>query len=120
MKWNYRCPNCNTWGNVDWEKRNNLFNCHNCKKSHYPPTPSQQQDAYVDTRYWPEEIKDTVINFKGNKCTVPRCTKNYQTLDQRIAFANSGRTSVDNLYPMCNDHNQSEGDKDYQLWLAGY
>jgi len=55
--------------------------------------------------------------LKGNLCTVPGCKKKYETLDHRLAYNNVGKTSVENLFPMCNFHNQSKGDKDYRIWL---
>jgi hypothetical protein len=93
------------------------FNCHACKTNHLPPKPSSQHDAFVDTHDWPSEMETAATNFKGKKCTVPGCGKNYETLDHRIAYSNHGKTSVENLYPMCKDHNQSKGDKDYYSWL---
>ena len=117
MKWCYRCPKCNEWGCVDWEKREKSFSCHACKQSHVPPTPSQDHQAYVDTHDWPEEMEAVVVALKGKKCTVPNCPRNYDTLDHRIPYSKGGKTSVSNLYPMCNLHNESKGDSDYYQWL---
>jgi 5-methylcytosine-specific restriction endonuclease McrA len=117
MKWSYKCPHCGVEGNVDWEKRNNSFTCHSCKSTHYPPTPSTQPSAYVDTREWPQEIENIVVNQKGIMCTVPGCGKKANTLDHRIPFAKNGKTSINNLFPMCKEPNQSKSDNDYQTWL---
>ena len=117
MRWNYKCPECNSWGSVDWEKRNNSFNCHNCKSSHTPPSPAEQRDAYVETHRWPVEMEDQVVNSKGNKCTVPGCNSDYETLDHRHAFSRGGKTSFENLFPMCASCNSSKSDTDYNVWL---
>lgn len=117
MKWHYKCSVCGEWRNIDWEKRNESFNCHKTKKTYIPPGPAQQKYAFVDTHNWPDEMERVVVAEKGDKCTVPGCSKSYETLDHRVPFSKSGRTSVNNLYPMCNAHNQSKGDFDYTVWL---
>lgn len=117
MKWNYKCSICYSWGSIDWKDIDNTYTCHSCKKIHISPKPENQFFAFVDTREWPNEMEKTVINIKGNKCTVPGCKKDYGTLDHRIAFSQGGKTSVNNLFPMCIEHNQSKGDKDYSIWL---
>lgn len=117
MKWNYRCPSCNEWGSIEWKDIDNIFNCHSCGKPHKPPMPENQFDAYADTHEWPSKMEAAVTNIKGKKCTVPGCKKDFETLDHRIAYANRGKTSVNNLFPMCIEHNQSKGDKDYGIWL---
>jgi hypothetical protein len=118
MNWNYRCPLCSAWGIIDWADRAKSFTCHQCRGVHTPPTPADQHDAYVDTHEWPQEMEDEVVRTKGRHCTVPACTKRYETLDHRVAWSKGGPTSVDNLYPMCEAHNQSKGDQDYDDWLA--
>ena len=117
MQWNYICPNCQKWHRVDWINRSNTFVCPNTQKNHIPPTPSQQVSAYVDTHEWPVEMENVVISLKGTNCTVPGCKKTYQTLDHRIPYAKGGKTSTENLFPMCDDHNQSKSDTDYSTWL---
>jgi hypothetical protein len=118
MKWHYACPFCGVLRWVEWADRNKRYICNkDNSKSYVPPSPSEQPSAYVDTHNWPQEMEDAVANKKGNKCTVPDCGKSYETLDHRVAWANGGKTSVDNLYPMCNEHNQSKLDQDYQTWL---
>lgn len=119
MKWNYKCPKCNEWRHIEWSKRSQSYTCHNTYQTYYPPTPSEQHDAFVDTHDWPNEMETVVVQEKGNKCTVPGCKKNYETLDHRIPFSKVGKTSVSNLFPMCEAHNQSKGDKDYVAWLRG-
>ena len=117
MNWNYKCPKCNEWREIEWSKKDDSYKCHKTKQMYDPPTPSEQPNAYVDTHEWPKEMGTVVINIKGKKCTVPGCKKDYETLDHRIAFAKGGKTSVSNLFPMCEEHNLSKGDKDYLTWL---
>jgi 5-methylcytosine-specific restriction endonuclease McrA len=117
MKWNYICPQCNKWVWIEWADRSNRFKCEENGKIYDAPSPSEQHSAYVDTHEWPEEIEAEVVLIKGTKCTVPGCEKKYETLDHRVAYSKGGRTSVENLFPMCNEHNQSKGDLNYNAWL---
>lgn len=118
MKWHYRCPICKHWRSIDWTRISSKFKCHKDEsKKYYPPRPKDQHDAYVDDHNWPEEMEKTVIALKGNKCTVPDCKKKFETLDHHVAWSKGGKTSVANLFPICNKHNQSKGDKDYEEWL---
>lgn len=117
MKWNYQCPHCGQARTIDWDKRAQAHECHVTKLTYYPPTPTEQKTAYVDTHNWPVEMEDAVVALKGKQCTVPGCTKKYETLDHKVAWDNNGKTSIDNLFPMCNEHNQSKGAKDYEEWL---
>lgn len=118
MIWHYVCPECGEWRRVEWADRNNSYICHkDTTKSYVPPTPKEQTAAYVDTHEWPQEIEDAVVYFKGLECTVPGCYHKAETLDHRVAWNNGGKTSVNNLFPMCNSHNQSKSDKVYEEWL---
>lgn len=121
MKWNYKCLCCGTWYQIDWNKRDLTYLCtKDNSKKHQPPSPEQQKDAYVDTHNWPEEMEEVVVKIKGSKCTVPNCKKTAETLDHRVPWSKYEKgTCVNNLFPMCNEHNQSKGDTDYQLWLNG-
>ncbi|NQV15010.1 HNH endonuclease [bacterium] len=62
-------------------------------------------------------MEDVVVKIKGKACTVPGCKKDFETLDHRVPWSMSGNTSVDNLFPMCESHNLSKGDTDYQIWF---
>lgn len=117
MEWHYRCPICDEWRKIDWSKRFEARYCDNTESYYIPPSPSEQHDAYIDTHEWPDLMEYTVVTGKGNQCTVTGCTKVYETLDHRVPFSKGGKTSVDNLFPMCNDHNLSKGDSDYFTWL---
>lgn len=118
MNWNYRCPNCGEWRQIDWEKRKEQHKCHKDDTFIYlPPTPAQQNDAFVDTHYWPDDIENVVVKTKGSTCTAPNCNKDYETLDHRIPYSQNGKTSVENLYPMCESCNRSKGDGNYFLWV---
>ena len=62
-------------------------------------------------------MEDVVVVEKGDQCTAPGCEEARETLDHRVPFANGGRTSVENLFPMCHDHNLSKQDSDYDDWV---
>lgn len=118
MRWHYRCPLCSSWMSVDWEKKDKPFDCPVCHRMHYPPSPLDQRDAYVNDRTPPAEMVEDVYRLKGRACCVPRCLKDGDTLDHRIPWEYYKRgTCVDNLFPMCSEHNSSKGDKDYFDWL---
>lgn len=116
MNWHFVCPNCNQWHYINWEKRMETFICPIEETEFIPPSPAQQHNAYVDTHIWPAEMEDAVVELKGNKCTVDGCDHCYETLDHHVAFSKGGKTSVFNLFPMCNKHNLSKGNLDYYLW----
>jgi len=118
MKWNYICPVCKKLHTIDWDDRNAVFTCNKDEqKTHVPPKPSEQHHAYVDTHHWPVDMEDVVVAIKGNQCMVSGCKKRYETLDHHIAFSKGGKTSVENLFPMCKKHNDSKGDFDYSVWI---
>ncbi|HNT26545.1 MAG TPA: HNH endonuclease signature motif containing protein [bacterium] len=118
MNYFYRCPDCRKGISVEWRTRREEIPCPHCKKRHVPPTPREQLEAYVDQREWPQEMEDTVRALKGDLCTVPGCTNHADTLDHRVPWGERGKTSVWNLYPMCREHNESKGDRDYYEWVA--
>ena len=118
MKWNFFCPLCSKPHSIDWSDRKSLKLCKTNGNAYIPPTPSIQPSAYVDTHEWPIEIETIVIMLKGENCTVPGCDAVSDTLDHRSSFSKSGKTSVDNLWPMCSEHNQSKSDADYTDWLS--
>lgn len=118
MKWFFPCTACNEWHSFDWKDHGVESVCPTTKHIIIIPTPAIQLDGYVDTQEWPSEMEKVVVNLKGLMCTIPWCIKGYQTLDHRVPFSAGGRTSVDNLYPMCNEHNQSKGDADYHEWIV--
>jgi hypothetical protein len=62
-------------------------------------------------------MENAVIKLRGTKCTVPGCGKDYETLDHREPYSDIGKTSVENLFPMCRAHNDLKGDENYFLWL---
>ncbi len=117
MQWSFLCPVCFNWHSVNWEKHGMLLECSTKNKNYIVPTPSQQHEAYVDTHDWPKNMESVVLILKGRICTVPGCTHPYETLDHRVPFSKEGKTSVSNLFPMCNEHNKSKGDEDYSAWL---
>ena len=117
MKYCYKCKYCGEFGCVEWENRTQSFNCHNCKKNHIPPNVKVDHDAYVDQHDWTEEMKEEVIRIHGKNCIVPWCSKTADTLDHILAWDNGGKTSVNNLQPMCKQHNSSKGNINYRNWL---
>jgi len=117
MIWHYRCPMCGKWRPVPWDDRNVRRVCHNSGEPYVPPGPAEQYDGYVDTHQWPVEMDRVVIALRGQWCTVPGCNRRAQTLDHRIAWSRGGHTSVENLYPMCEEHNQEKSDTPYLTWL---
>jgi len=120
MDWTYFCRKCKQQITVAWSDRGNYQLCPNrsCADVASPPAPADQHDAFVDTHNWPQEMEDVVVAEKGDRCTAPGCNATYETLDHRIPHSQNGPTSVDNLWPMCNHHNQSKGDTDYDTWVA--
>src|SRR5262249_29762625 len=85
---------------------------------YHAPGPAEQREAYVDSHEWPAEMEEIVRRIRGNRCTVPGCTRYADTLDHRIPWSRGGPTSVANLWPMCSQHNESKADTDYDVWLA--
>lgn len=117
MKWNYRCPKCHKWRNIEWAERKESHRCHQTHESYYPPTLLEQHEGYLNTHEWPPEMEKIVVALKGENCTVPNCTKHYETLDHRVPYSKKGKTSVENLFPICEVHNLLKGDKSYIYWL---
>jgi 5-methylcytosine-specific restriction endonuclease McrA len=119
MKWKYRCPKCGEWRNaVDWEERGSGRECGACQATYVVPRPNEQPQAFVDTHHWPQEMENAVVAAKGRKCTAFGCTAAAQTLDHRVPFSKGGRTSVANLFPMCNACNQEKSDTPFAVWDA--
>ena len=117
MKYHFKRPCCNTSTFKEWGNCGKRFNCSQCGNVYKVPSPKEQPTAYVDTHEWPDLMEEQVYAAKGRVCTVPECSKRAETLDHRIAYSKGGKTSFENLWPMCEKHNQSKGDKDYQTWL---
>jgi 5-methylcytosine-specific restriction endonuclease McrA len=80
--------------------------------------PAEDHAAFLDCREYPPEMIEVVLGLRGCDCTVPGCLCPAEVLDHRVPFARGGRTSVENLYPMCDAHNSSKGDQDYCAWLG--
>jgi hypothetical protein len=118
MLWNYSCPDCHRPTSADWRLREAEVVCHLCERTHYPPTPHEDRYAYVDSDKWPKEIEDAVSALRGTICSVPGCYRERATLVHRQSLATGGRTSADNLMPMCERHAASKGDKNYDEWLV--
>jgi hypothetical protein len=118
MKWHYHCPICGLPHSCKWEERKEKQKCIVNFTEYHPPTPAKDHQAFVNTRQWSEEIEKAVVKIRGNKCTVPGCKKEYETLDHRIPWSKKRKTSVENLWPMCEEHNKSKGNSAYEEWVA--
>ena len=118
MRWYFKCGHCGSPTSTEWTTRTHLKLCRECKRRFRPPTPASDRDAFVDGRDPPDEMRAIVLRLKGRQCTTPGCKRSWDALDHRIPFSKGGRTSVNNLWPMCNQHNESKGDADYLSWLV--
>ena len=117
MEWHFQCPCCGGRVNSEWDSRHLRHKCIVLGDDYFPPGPGEQSEAFVDSREWPAEMEERVVALKGNNCTALGCDKKYETLDHRLDFSKGGKTSVENLWPMCAKHNKSKGDTDYAKWL---
>ena len=118
MMWNYDCPACHRPITVDWRLREAETICRMCDRNHYPPTPSEDRYAYVDEEKWPPEMGMAVVALRGTICSVPGCYGEHSTFVFRQLPAQGGRTSVDNLMPVCARHASSKGNRNYDEWMA--
>ncbi len=118
MLWNYNCPDCHRPTAADWKLREGEVVCHLCERTHYPPTPHEDRYAYVDSEQWPKEMEDAVVALRGTICSVPGCYRERAKLVHRQSLKAGGKTSVDNLMPMCERHAVSKGERDYDEWLV--
>jgi len=119
MIWHYDCANCRTALNVDWGDREEEVVCPRCRQHHYPPTPGEDQLAYIGGDHWPPEVEEAVTVLRGTTCEVPGCFHQFETLALRKPASQGGRLSVENLIPMCHHHARLKGERDYNRWLAG-
>jgi 5-methylcytosine-specific restriction endonuclease McrA len=117
MKWHFRCPLCRKRLITDWENHGEENECIKCNKMRIVPAPNDQPFAFVDERQWPDEMGDFVYSSKGDTCIIKGCEDDDMTLDHILAWENEGKTSVQNLQPMCRSHNSSKGVKDFAVWL---
>ena len=115
MKWTFKCPNCNNWGRIDWNVHG--AKCSLCNTDILIPTPKEQPAAYVDQHDWPQAMEDAVVAIYGKQCVIAGCTNTDFTLDHIVAYSKQGKTSVNNLQPMCGEHNSSKGDSSEAIWL---
>jgi hypothetical protein len=112
MYWNFMCPKCNEWHQVKWTNRLKIYKCQETKIRYIPPSPSLQYEAYVDTYEWTDEMKRATIALKGIYCSVEGCRNRYGTLYHKVPWTKGGRTSVNNLFPICHAHSRSIDDTD--------
>jgi len=112
------CPLCGVGLKQEWGHCGSFAECPTCIRSFIVPSPKEQPKAYVDTHEWPVLMEEQVYAEKGEMCTVPGCGKRAETLDHRVPYSKGGKTSFENLWPMCEHHNLSKGDEDYADWLV--
>jgi hypothetical protein len=117
MYWNYGCPKCHAQTSVQWRQREIEAACRACGEIHYPPTPHEDHYGWVDGAEWPAEMAQAVEVVRGTVCAVTGCYKQHETLVHRRSLKSGGRTSVDNLMPLCKSHAESKGTKEYDDWL---
>ncbi len=117
MLWYYRCPSCGRELDIDWDFHREEAICNHCHQRHYPPTPGEDHTAYFSGDRWPPEMTDAVISLRGTTCSVPGCFQNYTTLAHRRPLAEGGRTSVENLIPLCAEHARLKGLRNYDEWI---
>jgi hypothetical protein len=118
MLWNYDCPVCRRPTAVDWRLRKGKVVCGSCGRTHYPPTPYEDRYAYVDSEQWPYEIERAVVALPRSTCSVPGCPYEPATLVHRLSPSSGGRTSVDNLMPLCARHVALKGNRDYPEFVG--
>lgn len=117
MRWHYNCPQCEKPCTAEWEEIGLQAQCPVCGNVHYPPTPHEDRFAWLESDKWPQEIEEAVLAIRGTICAVPGCYREHETLAHRVPLSRGGRTSVDNLMPLCNAHAQSRGERDWDEWL---
>ncbi len=100
--------------------------CPSCTRTHVAPSPAFDATAWVETRDAPYEMARAAFLLHGrvrggrHMCTTEGCTREATVLDHRVPFdaragasQNKGKTSVENLYPACSEHDRSKDDDDY-------
>jgi hypothetical protein len=117
MIWHYRCPSCSQQLEANWDWHREEVTCPQCRNRHYPPTPHEDRYAWFGGDKWPQEMADAVVAVRGTTCAVPGCYQAYDVMVHRKPMAKGGRTSVDNLLPMCTRHARLKGGQDYDEWL---
>ena len=119
MIWHYNCPGCSRAIDVDWDWLTDEVACPLCDHRHYPPTPGENHFAYVGTDMWPAEMESAVLALRGTTCEVSGCFHEHDTLVHKKPISLGGKTSVDNLVPMCAHHARMKGEQDYDKWISG-
>jgi len=118
MTWHYHCPSCGQDLAVDWAWHKDEVTCPSCKDAHYPPTPYEDRYAWFAGDAWPQEMTDAVTRLRGMTCGVPGCFQAFSVIVHRKPPGKGGKTSADNLAPLCAEHARAKADQDYDEWLA--
>jgi hypothetical protein len=119
LKYHYPCPHCQTARHCEWEERLARKQCRHCRKPYLPPTPAEEPDAYVDQQEPPPEMADAVRARKGPACAASDCHNPAAGLDHGVPYSQGGRTSVNNLLPLCPACHAARRDERQQTWLRG-
>ena len=98
---------------------------------HVATSPMFDPKAWVETRDAPYEMARAAFLLHGrvaggrHMCTVPECDREATVLDHRVPFDthveaedNSGKTCVENLFPMCSECDRSKGAEGYEEWVT--
>lgn len=118
MRYGFQCSQCQDWHNIAWSRINQQFKCPNTNVALPPPRPGQQSAAYVNDVDWPPEMEEAVLELRGVDCCFPGCNRHYETLDHIRPLAYGGRTSAQNLLPVCESHARSKTDPEWVKVLA--
>lgn len=131
--YHYRCPGCREWLRCAWSERLEPRPCPRevCKLRHIATSPMFDPKAWVETRDAPYEMARAAFLLHGrvvggkHVCTVPGCDREATLLDHRVPFVaclraedNPGKTSVENLFPMCSECDRSKGEEGYEEWVT--
>lgn len=117
MVWHYNCPNCRYANSVEWDDLQVEKICPRCKHTHFPPVPGEDHYAYIGSEKWPRDMEEAVLGIRGTTCAVPGCYHEYEALVHKHPISKGGRTSVDNLLPMCHEHARAKGQQEYDEWV---
>ena len=109
MTWHYRCPDCGHRVQVEWSRMQEEKRCPTCNKTHFPPTPGEDHNAYVATDRIPDDMRAAVVSLRGTTGSIPGCFHEYTDLVHKIPSSKGGQTCVENLLPMCHEHARSKG-----------
>jgi len=113
--YHYRCPRCREWLTCAWSKRPEPRSCRVCELHHVATSPMFDPSAWVETREPPYEMARAAFVLHAHvvdgvrTCTAPGCEREAHVLAHHIPIESGGRTCVDNLFPVCTEHDRTSG-----------